>query len=238
MNPEEAIILAGGLGTRLRTVVTDLPKPMAPINDRPFLEYMLTYLASHGIRHVVLSVGYKHEIIQSHLGNSFSGINLSYAIEDEPLGTGGAIRYAMRFIQSDRVFLLNGDTFFNVNLRDLSEFFNAYEPDIAMTVRLMHDFFRYGTVELDISRVKGFCTKKPVKRGFINGGIYLIRTALFNRFNLAEKFSFESDFLEKYLQEIKIYAMESSDYFIDIGIPKDYEKARNELPGLITIKSN
>lgn len=233
MISDEAIILAGGLGTRLRPVLSDLPKPMAPINDKPFLEYMLSYLSSYGIRHVVLSVGYKHELIKSHFGSSFSGIKLTYAIEEEPLGTGGAIRYALNFIQSQKVFLLNGDTFFNVNLRDLSEFYKAYNPDIAMTIRLMHDFFRYGTVQHDISRVTGFVAKKPVKRGFINGGIYLIRKALFDNYDLPDKFSFESDFLEKNLDQLEVYAMECSDYFIDIGIPKDYEKARTELPGLI-----
>lgn len=228
----EAVILAGGLGTRLRSSVPELPKPMAPIDDKPFLEYMLNYLASYGIEHVVLSVGYKYEVIEEHFGRTYSGMALTYAVEKEPLGTGGGIRFAATHIHNDQFFLLNGDTFFNVNLKDLHEFFDAYDADIAMTIKHMRDFFRYGIVEHDGCRVTGFAAKKPVSKGYINGGVYLIRKKLMNKFQLPEKFSFENDFLEKYLSELKVYAMECSEYFIDIGIPRDYEKARTELPGL------
>ena len=109
----------------------------------------------------------------------------------------------------------------------------AHDPDISMTVKLMRDFFRYGTVQMDVSKVIGFAAKKPVKRGYINGGVYILKANLFDRFDLPGTFSFESDFLEKYVSDLKISAMNCSDYFIDIGIPKDYEKARKELPGLI-----
>jgi len=232
MNVKEALILAGGLGTRLKSTVPDLPKPMAPINDKPFMEYILAYLASYGIDHVVLSVGYKYEVIKEHFGHTYSGMTLTYAVEKEPLGTGGGIRYAGNFIHDDVYFLLNGDTFFNVNLKDLNEFFNAYKADIAMTIRHMRDFFRYGTVEHDGCRVTGFAEKRPVSKGYINGGVYLVKKNLLEKFRLNDKFSFESDFLEKHLNELEVYAMESSEYFIDIGVPKDYEKARTELPGL------
>ena len=129
--------------------------------------------------------------------------------------------------------LLNGDTFFHVNLKDLSEFHFAHNPDISMTVKLMRDFFRYGTVKMDVSKVTGFDAKKPVKRGYINGGVYILKTNLFDRFDLPETFSFERDLLEKHINDLKICAMNCSEYFIDIGIPKDYEKARKELPKLL-----
>ena len=234
MNASEAIILAGGMGTRLKSVVSDLPKPMAPIDDKPFLEYMLSYLSASQIRHVVLSVGYKHETIKAHFGEKYADMKLTYAVEEEPLGTGGAIRFALNYIEGDHTLLLNGDTFFKINLDDLRQFYFAHDPDIAMSVKLMHDFSRYGTVELNESRVTGFISKQPVNMGYINGGLYMMKSNLFDRYDLPEKFSFEVDFLEKYVSNLHISAMKSSDYFIDIGIPEDYEKARKELPGLLT----
>lgn len=233
MNPNEAIILAGGMGTRLKSVVSDLPKPMAPIDDKPFLEYMLSVLSASKIAHVVLSVGYKYETIEAYFGDSFAGMKITYAVENEPLGTGGAIKYALSFIDGNESLLLNGDTFFNINLNDLREFYFAHKPDIAMSVRLMYDFSRYGTVELNVSNVTGFISKQPVKQGYINGGVYMIKKNIFGKYTLPEKFSFEIDFLEKYVSELKICAMKSTDYFIDIGIPEDYKKARTELPGLL-----
>ncbi|HDR68775.1 MAG TPA: D-glycero-D-manno-heptose 1-phosphate guanosyltransferase [Bacteroidaceae bacterium] len=233
MNPDEAIILAGGLGTRLRPVLPDLPKAMAPIGDKPFLEYLLLYLSGSGIRQVVISVGYKYEAIQSWFGNSFLNTKLIYAIEDEPLGTGGAIRYAMHYIQGESVLLLNGDTFFNVNLVKFTKFFHDHDSDIAMTVKLLSDVTRYGTVIMDRHRVRGFIARQAAEKGYINGGIYLLKSTLFDRYTLPGKFSFEKDFLEKHINDLNIAAMKSPDYFIDIGVPGDYEKARTELPGLL-----
>ncbi len=108
----EAIILAGGFGKRLKAVVNDVPKPMAIINKRPFLEYLLSYLDFWGVNHLVLSVGYQKQMIMNHFGKSFKGIDIDYAVEDEPLGTGGAVKNAMTFIKGNHTFVLNGDTFF------------------------------------------------------------------------------------------------------------------------------
>ncbi len=233
MKSKEAIILAGGLGTRLKSKIPNLPKPMAPLNEKPFLEYILKYLAGFGIEHVILSVGYKSESISEYFGDRYENIRISYAIEKEPLGTGGGIRLAMELAKEDHVYVLNGDTFFRVNLHDLSEFYFAHGADLCMTVKRKRDFFRYGTVELDVCKVVGFKEKQPVKSGLINGGVYITSTSVFDRFDLPEKFSFETDFLEKQLEQLKICAMRCSEYFIDIGIPADYEKAIRELPSLI-----
>jgi len=238
MTPEpssikEAIILAGGLGTRLRSVVRDIPKPMALLQEKPFLEYLLSYLASFGITHTILSVGYKYEVIKEYFGDNYKGIELSYAVEKAPLGTGGGIKYALSFARTESLFLLNGDSFFNVDLHDLGEFYNAYQPDMAMTVKKMRNIERYGTVELDVCKVISFLPKAPVRFGFINGGVYAISRRLFDRFPLGDVFSFESDFLGAYLEELRICAMKSNEYFIDIGVPEDYEKAQEELPGLV-----
>lgn len=233
MQSKEAIVLAGGLGTRLKGKIPDLPKPMAPLDGRPFLEYMLKYLGDYGIEHVILSVGYKSEAISEYFGGQYENIRISYALEKEPLGTGGGIQLAMGLAEGEHVYVLNGDTFFRVNLHDLSEFYFAHGADLCMTVKRKRDFFRYGTVELDVCKVVGFKEKQPVRTGLINGGVYITSTSVFDRFDLPEKFSFETDFLEKQLEHLKIYAMRCSEYFIDIGIPADYEKAVKELPSLI-----
>lgn len=230
MRPSEAIILAGGKGTRLQSVVADLPKPMAPIGELPFLEYMLNYLISYEISHVVLSVGYKWKTIYEYFGDRYKSIRLSYAIEEKPLGTGGGIRLALEKVEGKDVYILNGDTFFDVNLHDLSEFYFAHKADMAICVKRKLNFHRYGTVKLDVCKVVGFTEKQPVKSGLINGGVYLMKTALFNSYKLPRKFSFETDFMEKHLESLKICAMQVSEYFIDIGIPSDYEKAKKELP--------
>ncbi len=206
---------------------------MAPIGEKPFLEYLLDYLHAFGIEHAILSVGYKWEVIRDHFGDKYRSVRLSYAIEKEPLGTGGGIREAMKFLEGDYSFILNGDTFFRVDLNDLGEFYFAHKADLCMTVRRMHEFSRYGTVELNVSKVTGFREKQPVRSGYINGGVYVTSKKLFDRFSLPEKFSFEEELLTKHLDELKIYAMNSMGYFIDIGVPEDYEKAILELPQII-----
>jgi len=233
MKPKEAIILAGGFGTRLKSVVENIPKPMALINEKPFLEYLFIYLQKSGIEHIILSVGYNWEIISSYFGTKYGEMDISYAVEKEPLGTGGGIRLAMQHMKSEYTFILNGDTFFEVNLMDLSEFYFAHMADLCITVKRKRDFFRYGTVELEICKVVGFKEKQAVKYGLINGGVYITRKSIFDNYNLPEKFSFESDFLEKYLSDMKICAMRCTEYFIDIGVPLDYEKAVLELPAII-----
>lgn len=229
MRPKEAIILAGGKGTRLQSVVSDIPKPMALIGDIPFLEFLLNYLESYKIEHVILSVGYKWDVIQEYFGDKFKSIRISYAVEEEALGTGGGIKLAMEKAEGDHVYILNGDTFFDVNLHDLSEFYFAHKSDMTLTVKRKTDFFRYGTVVLDICKVIEFKEKQPMKRGLINGGVYLMKKGLFETYNMPDKFSFENDFMEKHLQNLRICAMNCSEYFIDIGIPADYEKAKREL---------
>jgi len=232
MMPNEAIILAGGFGTRLKEKISEIPKPMAPIQGRPFLEFLLTYLKRYKIGHVVLSVGYKSNIISDYFGEEFDGMKISYAIEKEPLGTGGGIKLAMEHLSGENTFILNGDTLFQVNLADLNEFYTAHSADLAIALKRKRDISRYGTVELDYSKVKGFREKRPVTSGLINGGVYLTSSSIFERFDLPEKFSFETDFLEKHLDDMEVHAMTSKAYFIDIGIPQDYDKAHRELPGL------
>lgn len=234
MIPKEAIILAGGAGTRLKSVIKDIPKPMALVGNKPFLEYLLAYLENFGIEHVILSVGYNWEVISDYFKSQYGSIKISYAVEDEPLGTGGGIRLALDKVIGEHTFILNGDTFFKVNLHDLSEFYFAHKADMSITVKTKIDFFRYGTVELDICKVVGFREKRPMKFGLINGGVYITNKNILNDFKIGEKFSFETDFLEKNIDTLKLSAMKCNEYFIDIGVPLDYEKAKQELPQKIS----
>lgn len=216
---KEAIILCGGLGTRLRSVISDVPKPMAPINNKPFLAFVLEYLKKQNISRVVLAVSYKYEIIQEYFGNSYLGMQILYSIEKEPLGTGGAILEALNLINSDSCYVLNGDTFFDVNLDRLK----LDDSDICVALKPMKNFDRYGSVDIDNnSYISAFNEKKFTSNGLINGGVYLIKKNIFNSFNLPNKFSFEEFFQENFLI-FNAKATLFDDYFIDIGIPQDYK---------------
>lgn len=235
-----AIILAGGLGTRLREVVQDLPKPMAPIGNLPFLHYVFCYLKKQGITHAVLSVGYKNEVIRQFLGKEYLGITVSYAEENEPLGTGGGIREAFRYVDG-LAFVINGDTFFDVPLNELREFYFQKNADIAFSLKRLQKFDRYGTVEVNSEcQALEFAEKKYCEEGLINGGVYLFDKRIFDRIERREdqdlpyKFSFEKDVLERQVHRMRFFGKEFDRYFIDIGIPDDYRRAADELPALFT----
>lgn len=228
---KEAIILAGGLGTRLRDVIKDVPKPMAPIEGRPFLEYLLSYLHKQNIKKVVFAVGYKKEVIIDFFGNKYKDIKLVYSIEEEPLGTGGAILKALYLIENEHFFVLNGDTFFNIDLSSLENFYYDKQADLVIALKEMNNCERYGVIELDETyRIINFLEKPKKTKGLINSGIYLISKTFLNSFNLPKKFSFEKEFLEKYYSTYKFYGKSFDAFFIDIGISEDYEKAQQELP--------
>jgi D-glycero-alpha-D-manno-heptose 1-phosphate guanylyltransferase len=222
----EAIVLAGGLGTRLQSVVSDVPKPMAPIGDKPFLENILKYLKKNGVTKVILSVGYKWEIIKNYFGNTFENIELIYSVENEPLGTGGAIKKALNFCQGNEIFIINGDTFFEVTLSDLSLKNNS---KLILSLKAMRNFDRYGCVETNADGFVTTFTEKDFREfGNINGGIYLMVKNIFDEFNLEEKFSFE-EFMQTNFKQLNISTKIFDNYFIDIGIPEDYQKAQIDL---------
>lgn len=222
----EAIVLAGGLGTRLRSVVPDMPKPMALVQDKPFLEYLLEYLNKQGVTKAILSVGYMWQEIEKYFGDRFKNIDLVYSVENEPLGTGGAIKQALGFVESEYVYVLNGDTFFAV---DLNKLYLGYTSKATLALKPMVNFDRYGCVEFDNDyQVTAFTEKTFREKGAINGGVYLLFKNLFDSFDVESKFSFE-EFLEKNFQNLKISVKVFDQYFIDIGIPEDYARAQKEL---------
>ncbi|WP_415945548.1 nucleotidyltransferase family protein [Selenomonas montiformis] len=229
----EAIVLAGGFGTRLRQVVSDVPKPMAPMDEKgtPFLAFVLDTLAAQGITHVVLSVGYLASVIQEYFGAAYNGMRLSYVREDSPLGTGGAVKKALQACQHDVVFVLNGDTYFDVDLVAMKKEHLRSKADFTLAAREMHDFDRYGALEIDKQgRILRFGEKKYCAAGFINGGVYCLQRNLLDDVQ-PEVFSLEKDFLEKEIEQVHVQAYPSAGYFIDIGIPEDYQKARRHWGG-------
>lgn len=230
-----ALVLAGGFGTRLKSVVKDIPKPMAVINDKPFLHYLFLYLAKQGIKKVVLLVGYKHEIIENYFGDYYEGIEVFYSIEHEPLGTGGAVKQALQ-AHHENCFMLNGDTFFDVDLKAIENEMNMNVVDIAIALSMQYNFDRYGTVLYDAQKkVIAFEEKKFVQQGWINGGVYWINKNLFDRVEILQaahlpaRFSLEKDVFETFAQQLNIKAFLQEKYFIDIGIPEDYARAQIEL---------
>lgn len=225
----EAIILAGGMGTRLKSVIQDIPKPMAPIGERPFLSFLLDELQAQGTDRVILSTGYKHEVVEAYYGNAYKSMELVYSVEDSPLGTGGAIKKALQQAKSPQVLILNGDTMFRVDLQAMRKFHLESQADLSLALKKMKDSQRYGVVETENKRVVRFQEKTESKAGAINGGIYMLKKQALLDKQLPEKFSFEKDFMEAHYQELKVMAFESEGYFIDIGIPEDYTKAQSEL---------
>ncbi len=219
----QAIILSGGFGTRLRSVVSDLPKPMANVLGKPFLEYILDELNDYHFDKVVLAVGYKKEAIMDYFGNSYKNIKLVYSIEDEPLGTGGCIKKALSYIDDPYVFILNGDTMFKIDFIKMAKL-NC----LSIACKHLYNFDRYGEVKISNQKIIGFLEKTYVQQGYINGGIYYMPKNIFDAYQLPTKFSLEKDFFEKYMKELNIQAFLSDDYFIDIGIPEDYLKAQED----------
>lgn len=227
---KEAIILAGGLGTRLRSAVPELPKCMAPVLAKPFIGYVMDYLQQQGIKTFILSLGYKHQLIEQYLNTQYGNLHLIYSVEEHPLGTGGAIQAACRQAVHDTVLVLNGDTFFKADVAALSEFHQAHNSECTLALKPMTDFYRYGAVALDENAaIETFKEKKQYADGLINAGVYALQVAAFLHHAWPERFSFEKDYLEKQAGAGKIYGCIQDAYFIDIGIPEDYEKAQTEL---------
>ena len=223
-----AIILAGGLGTRLRSVVDNLPKPMAPINNRPFLEFVINYWINQGVKHFHLSVGYMHEKIISHFKNKYKNIPITYTIEKTPLGTGGGLKMSLNDIPAcDNFLLLNGDTFFGASLEKIIKFHDAYNSTLTMSLFKFDESDRFGEIILDNSKnIVGIKSNSHSSFGYANSGVYFFNTSslkiILEKFN-KEKFSLEDDIISTLLiNNCVVKAIKFNESFIDIGLPKDY----------------
>lgn len=226
----DVLILAGGFGTRLQSVVSDVPKPMAPVAGRPFLEHVLDRLAAQGARRVVLSVGYLAQTVQKHFGDAYGPLQIVYAVEQEPLGTGGAIAFALQHCQSDDTVVLNGDTYLGLDYPSFIAACRSGDVPVGIVVRQVEDTARYGRCDLADGRVKTFSEKGVEGPGAINAGVYYLRKSLFDvRPAPAQKFSFENDYLAVHLRELNPIGVSTNGYFIDIGVPEDYARAQTEM---------
>ncbi len=226
-----AIILAGGMGTRLKTIISDLPKPMAPIMNVPFLTYQLNYLKYFGIKKVIFSVGYLSEKIIAHYNQSFENISIEYSIEKNPLGTGGGIRMAMSNLNEDLVLILNGDSFFDLNLEQFYNLHLEQKSEFSLALRYVNNSERYGNIEFNSSnQITSFIEKNQLNQsGYINAGVYILSKKLYLQNTKPDiNFSIEKEFFEKQLNQLIIKGFEFKDYFIDIGIPEDYLKAQDD----------
>ncbi len=229
----QAIILAGGLGTRLRTVINDLPKCMAPVAGKPFLHYVIQHLLQQGVDQFIFSLGYLSESIETFLINNYPQLNYQLSIESAPLGTGGAIQLAAKKATEKNVLVLNGDTLFAADVKQLVDAHISKQAACTLCLKPMKNFDRYGVVELnDDNTVMSFKEKKFYTAGYINGGVYVLNAEQFLQEGLPEKFSFEKDYLEKNAANNKLYGIVQDKYFIDIGIPEDFERAQREFANM------
>ena len=223
-----AIVLAGGLGKRLRECVSDVPKPMAPVAGRPFLEIVLDSLQRQGFKSVVLSIGFLGNLIREHFGDRWDGMEIIYSEELEPLGTGGAIREAMRsHVAADSVCVLNGDTYVEIDRLAIEQ---AWEPwvDILVVAKPVDDVGRYGSLVVREQRLVGFDEKGRAGPGLINAGFYKVRRQALESMPDLLSFSFESDWLAPGIAGGTLAAkvLPTDGKFIDIGVPSDFKRAQ------------
>jgi D-glycero-alpha-D-manno-heptose 1-phosphate guanylyltransferase len=223
-----SIILAGGLGTRLKKTIPNLPKPMAPVNGRPFLEYQIDFLIHQGITKIIISVGYLSQIIIDHFGNKYKNVSIEYSKENTPLGTGGGLMIALKNLKNP-VLVINGDTFFKVDLIEFEKFHSFNNSKLTVSLFRSNPKNRYMGIDIDC---KGEIISLASDSDLINGGVYIIEPSIFNSFNyqLGDKFSFEDDILFELVNNpLKLFGKEFEGIFIDIGIPEDYYRAHELL---------
>ncbi|MGC4079340.1 MAG: nucleotidyltransferase family protein [Rubrivivax sp.] len=233
----ECIILAGGLGTRLRSVIGAQPKCMAEVAGKPFLFYLLDYLVTQKCTRVILSLGYMHEVITGHPGLKTFPLIIDFVIEEQPLGTGGGIRLAMNEAREANVAVINGDTMFQVDFAEMLRLHETRHADVTLALKPMEDFDRYGAVTIDDQQlITAFHEKAFRASGLINGGVYIIKRTSFLAKTKDEIFSFEKEYLEPAVPLRRLAGYRADTYFIDIGIPSDFEKAQRDFSSGIISK--
>ena len=247
----EAILLCGGLGTRLRSVVSDRPKPMADIAGKPFLHYFVRMLSEKGVERFIFALGYMGEQIEAYFrdGREY-GISIAYSYEESPLGTGGAIRNALPKMQEEDVLVLNADTYFDTDYRSLFQEQRVKRADMTIASREIEDISRYGAIVKDTDgRVLRWNEKQSgsgettpdstetlarsgetaPRRGEINGGIYVMKKSLIEKIPVGKQ-SLENDCIPVWLSHsVKIHALPSDGYFMDIGVPEDYRRFQEDV---------
>lgn len=231
----ECVVLAGGLGSRLRDVVNDVPKVLAPINGKAFLYYLFKYLEGQNVSRVILALGYRSEQVESWLKENDFQFEIILSIEKEPLGTGGALKQAIKLCHSNNIIFLNGDTYFDIDLKNL--YLKSVETIgccASLAILRVKEPHRYGTVSCDnVNRIIEFKEKSIVNEGLINGGIGVSNKEFFLNNMPLDKFSLEKDFFEKIVCKGAIFGMEFNSYFIDIGVPADFKRRKLILSNIL-----
>lgn len=233
----QAVILVGGLGTRLRSALPDLPKPMAPVRGRPFLEYVIHQLAGFGVQNIVLCVGYKLQAIEDYFGDgSHFGVSIEYSREHELLGTAGAVKLAEPLIQSDNFLLLNGDCYCEFDGHALIEFHQSQHAAATIVATHVEDRSRFGSLKIDDgNRVLGFEEKGAATgAGFINAGIYVLNKQVLDLIPAGQRYSLEQQVFPV-LSGSRLYAFKANGLFIDIGLPEEWQRAQDLLPATIRL---
>jgi D-glycero-alpha-D-manno-heptose 1-phosphate guanylyltransferase len=236
----EAVVLAGGLGTRLKETVAGLPKSLAPIGKHPFLSYLLGWLRSQGVTEVILAVGHRRKFIVHHYSrHKPHGIRLRYSVENTPLGTGGALRNLRSLLEGEEFFVLNGDSIFDVDLHQMLAFHRRRRSEVTLALASPPEAGRYGSVLLNAQgRIKAFVEKKataapnasghPDLSRWISGGLYIMNKAVFRHMPRRQEISLEKEVFPRLIGG-PFYGFPAKAYFIDIGVPEDYRKAQAEL---------
>lgn len=227
MAAREAIVLAGGLGTRLRGVVPDLPKPLAPVAGRPFLAWLLDALAAASLQRVILATGYRSEQVEAFAGRAWQDMEIAYSREDEPLGTGGAVARALGGVQGEGVHVVNGDTWLRYAPRDLEQAARDRGCPLGIALARVDDVGRYGAVELEDGRVRGFREKGGSGPGLINAGAYYLTAEGMGRLPGERAWSFEQAVLVPWAARGEVAGFADTSDFIDIGVPDDYRRAQD-----------
>lgn len=220
----EVIILTGGMGTRLKTRIKDIPKTMADVNGIPFLERTLEWLNNFEISNVILAVGYKKEYIKEYFGTKYKNFKITYSEETSPLGTGGAIKRALQKTTDENVIVMNGDVFVRFDISKIYEKHLNDKADMSIAIKEMQNFDRFGIVKFENNRIISFEEKKFTEKGFMNAGVYVLNRNIFKGKIKSESFSVENDYLNKYVLKDFICPYIYDGEFIDIGIPEDYDK--------------
>lgn len=232
----QAIILAGGLGTRLQPIISGVPKPMALVGGEPFLAALLRYMQSQGVRKVVFALSHQAQVIRAHFGHHFVGLDIDYSIETSPLGTGGAIQRALTMLAKDApVFVANGDSLVMLNYRKILGKHHALGVPVTIAAVQMPVTNRYSKLTIQNERIVQYDVLGDEQAGAISTGFYVMQPELFSAFAMPEAFSFERDFLAKHTPQLRPAAFERVEYFIDIGIPADYQRAQTEVPKMLAM---
>jgi D-glycero-alpha-D-manno-heptose 1-phosphate guanylyltransferase len=223
-----AILLAGGRGTRLGSLTDAVPKPLLEVAGRPFIFFVLDHLKDAGVERIMISTGYRAEQFDQTIGNRYRGMHVQYEVEDEPLGTGGALMRSLAAL-GETAFVLNADTLFRISLARMLRVHQSMQADITFAVREVPDVSRYGAVILEGSRVISVAQQRVPGPGLINGGIYLISPHIFSDFAAMKRFSFETEFVPGALARLIVAGYTDAGYFIDMGVPVDFARAQREL---------